>query len=107
MSAGAPSGSPYSIISCATASASASVGRRSLAPSGSDELIERVRQRDEVVQLARGRGLRRLAEPVDPDRPQPELRRRNDVVEVALRDVDVPLAVGSGAFEEHLPVAMR
>ena len=37
-------------------------------------------------------GLRRglLAEPVDPDRPQPELARRRDVVEEARGDVDVP-----------------
>ena len=59
----------------------------------------------QVGQLARRRRPRVLVQAVDPDRREPELRRRRDVVEEARADVDVPGRVGEGAGGELVPVA--
>src|SRR5205085_5557468 len=48
-----------------------------------------------------------LAEPVHPDRGQPELTRGRDVVEEARSDVHVTSAIGAGSRVELLPVPVR
>src|SRR6266487_3951646 len=88
-------------------SASTSAARRTVAASGTDELIEGVGKRREIVQLARRLRLRVLAEPVDPHRRDAERGRRCDVVEEARRDVDVAVAIGVASPEEDLPVPGR
>src|SRR4051794_5079959 len=92
--------------SSATAAASPVVAARTVKPSGRNELIEGVREVPEVGELARRPRLAGLAEAVDPDRAQAELRRRGDVVEMALRDVHVATALGAVFREEPLPVAV-
>src|SRR6478735_5114959 len=59
------------------------------------------------MQLARRRGLRGLAESVDPDRRQSERIRRHDIVEVALRDMYVMIGRGTRLGEEAIPVCAR
>src|SRR5207247_1585433 len=87
--------------------ASASRGGRTV-KSGGDELIEHLGKLGQVAQLARAARLDLgLAEPVDPHRAEAELARRDDVVEMAGRDVNVVLAIGAGLGEEMLPVAVR
>src|SRR5689334_1105992 len=85
------------------ATASSSPARSSLR---GDELIERLRQREQVGQLALrlrvvGRG---LAEPVHPHAAQPELVARLDVVEERSSDVHVALSRRTRAGEKLLPV---
>src|SRR5262249_3004798 len=97
MSASPKSDSPRSAASsartiAAAAPTSSSVASRTENPSGGDELIERVRQARKVRQLARRRRFGALAEAVDPDALESELRCRNNIVEVALCDVDVAIA---------------
>src|SRR5580765_1890372 len=71
-----------------------------LKPSGSDKLIEGVRERGQIGKLA-GRGrLVLLPVAIDPDRLQAELVRRNDVVVVALRDVHVSITRSARRVEE-------
>src|SRR5207244_746844 len=94
----------YALISSAAASASTSSGTRG---SGRDELIERVRQPRQIRQLARRRWAGSLAEPVDPDGAEAELRRRRDVVEEARADVDVATLRRARPGEELLPVPRR
>src|SRR5436305_9250839 len=88
-----------SVKSAATASASASVAGLS-----SDELIERLRQREQVRQLARRLRLRRLAEPVDPHAHEAELVARSNVVKARRGDVHMALARRTRAVEELRPV---
>src|SRR3954468_11072482 len=86
------------------AGASAGVAGRVLKPSGSDKLIEGVWESGQIGELA-GRGrLVLLAVAIDPDRLQPELVRRNDVVVVALGDVHVSVTGSARLFEELQPV---
>src|SRR5438132_12093675 len=47
-----------------------------------------------------------LSVAVDPDRAETELARRHDIVEVALRDMNVPVALRTGLLEELQPVAV-
>ena len=56
--------------------------------------------------LTRRRRVVTLAEPVDPDDESPS-SLHDDVVEHALRDVDVTCGVGPGALVEDLPVLRR
>src|SRR5689334_9626787 len=71
---------PPNVSTNSAATCSASSSRSSLV---SDEIIERLRQLEQIWQLARRAGAvaARLAEPVDPDASQPELVRGRDVVE--------------------------
>src|SRR6266545_893641 len=77
------------ITSSLIAGASSTVAGRTRKPSGSDELIERVGEAGEIVELARRRWLVAITVAVDPDRTQSEFARGNDVMKVALRDVHV------------------
>src|SRR5439155_8671106 len=88
------------------AGASATVAGRARNPSGSDELIQGVREWGEVAQLSRGRKLVLLGVAVDPDGAKPERMRRDNVVEVALRHMDVSVSRGAGFLEEAQPVRM-
>src|SRR4051794_25899498 len=72
-----------------------------------NELIECLRQREEIGQLGRGLDGHALAEAVDPDAAQTELVRRRDVVEEGRADVDVALARRLRAEEELVPVLVR
>src|SRR4051812_2450930 len=85
-----------------TASASPSVAGLSW-----NELIEHIRDREEVGQRRRRlEPPRVLAEPVDPDTPQPELGAGCDIVEEGGGDVHVTLAWRPSAREELVPVPM-
>src|SRR3954465_10166962 len=88
------------------ATCSASSSRSSLV---SGEVIERLRQLDQVRKLARrvDAVAGALAEPVDPDAAQTELVCGRDVVEQRGRDVHVSLARRIGAAEELVPVTVR
>src|SRR3954452_15406442 len=95
--------SPHaSTNSRATSSASSSVSSLSR-----NELIECLRQREQVGELTRRLHARGLADAVDPDAAQPQLVRRRDVVEERRRHVHVPLARRLRAGEELLPVPVR
>ena len=65
-----------------------------------DELVEDVGKACQIGQLAAWRRPRVLVEAVDPDGGEAELGRRDDVVEVALRDVNVTVWVGPGPLRE-------
>src|SRR5919106_5884513 len=69
-----------------------------------DQRVEGRRERREVRQLAGARQVARLAEPVDPDAGQSELRARLHVVVQRGGHVHVPLAVGHRLAEEQVPV---
>src|SRR2546423_15151697 len=90
-------------MSAAASSASSPRSARK-ATSGGDELIQRVRKGSQIVQLACRLRVRILAEPVDPDDRHVQRDARCDVVEEALRDVDVRAALGAAPCEEDLPV---
>src|ERR671937_260591 len=92
--------------SSAAASRSATAASRTVNASGGDELIEHLRETGQVGQLARRRRLVPLPVAVDPDRPQAELVRRDDVVEVALSHMHVPATGDVDPLEEALPVSM-
>src|SRR5262245_54186405 len=94
------------VISLLIAGASSTVARRAPRPSG-DELIECVRQPGKVRQLTRRQRVGALAIAVDPDRAQAERVCRDNVVEVALSYVDVPLVRNVHLLEELLPVSRR
>src|SRR3954452_15226230 len=72
-----------------------------------NELIERLRQREEIRELSRRLDGRALAEPVDPDAAQTQLVRRRDVVEEGCADVHVALPRRLRAEEELVPVLVR
>src|SRR6478672_10524601 len=72
----------------------------------SDELIERLRQREQIRQLACGSRVvgSDLAEPVHPHAAQTESRRRDDVVEQRRTHVHVAFLPRPRTREELLPV---
>src|SRR5882724_1351264 len=92
------------ITSSLIAGASSTVAGRTRKPSSGDELIESLGEVGEIAELARRRRLVPFAVAVDPDRAQPELVRRCDVVEVTLGDMHMPFTRRAGLLEEARPV---
>src|SRR5438093_8174500 len=110
-SASVESDQPWTTVSTAITSSliagtSSAVAGRTWKPSGSDELIERVGKAGEIVELARGGRFVPLAVAIDPDRAQPELVRRNDVVEVTLSNVHMTFRRCCSLLEEARPVQL-
>src|SRR6266545_2065356 len=71
------------------------------------QLIDHARQECQVAQHARGRGLERLAVPVDEDRPVAESSGRSHVVILARTDMNGVTGRHAGALGEHPPVSRR
>src|SRR5437867_7459442 len=110
-STGVESDQPWTTVSTAITSsliagASSTVAGRTRKPSGSDKLIERLGELGEINELACRSWLVPLAVAVDPDRAQSELVRRNDVMEVTLGDVHVPVTRRARLLEKAQPVQM-
>src|SRR3954453_7442102 len=86
------------------ATSSASSLRRGLT---CNELIERLRQGEEVGELRRRLDRRAFAEAIDPHAAQSQFVRRCDVVKQRRADVHVSLARRLRAKEELVPVLVR
>ena len=71
------------------------------------ELVERVGEPRRSGSVRGPADRRGSPEPVDPDRAEPELGRRRDVVKEALRDVDVALPGAPVCSRNDLPVTVR
>jgi hypothetical protein len=72
-----------------------------------NQLVKDVREALEARPLPCRRRIGMLAQPVDPDRAAAEFGRGHHVVEVALRDVHVPVTIGAGRLVERPPVTVR